>query len=477
MSRRTEAFESVPAHHGPEHLCHGAQVQKAMGWIVDDGIFGNLKLHGNTKWTPVALVTLAVFWVWSDAATLTGAFSQAALWAKDLLGVLPVTSYQGLTAALVTWTPQLLPLLQRRLQQRMQECGGAQWLVGGWVAVAVDGTRISTPRTVPNEKAFCAPNFGKSKTAHYRKKKRRPGRRRQRPAEPVKPQLWLTLLWHMGLKLPWTWKSGPSHACERDHFRELLREQTFPENTLFCADAGFTGYDWWRAILTAKHNFLIRVGANVTLLRRLGYVREFDGLVYFWPDKAAKKQLAPLVLRLWQLQVGRCPMSLVTNVLDEDKLSGQQVKELYRRRWGIELQFRTLKQTFGRRKLRSKTPERAYAELDWSLLGLWMIQLFGVKERLELGEPPTDSSAALAIRILREMLDRRHEKSPPEGTLNARLVHAATDHYERRRSKRARYRPNYKDKPAAGAPKIIEAQPKHKRDLEKYQAFEARQNR
>lgn len=136
-----------------------------------------------------------------------------------------------------------------------------------------------------------------------------------------------------------------------------------------------------------------------------------------------------------------------------------------------------MKQTFGRRKLRSKTPERAYAELDWSLLGLWLIQLFAVKERIQLGEPPTDSSAALAIRILRELLERRHEKSPPEGTLNARLGQAATDHYQRRRSKRARYRPNYKDKPAAGAPKIIEAQPKHKRDLEKYQAFEAKQNR
>ena len=82
--------------------------------------------------------------------------------------------------------------------------------------------------------------------------------------------MWLTLLWHMGLRLPWTWKSGPSHACERDHFRELLQEQPFPDNTLFCADAGFTGYDWWRAILTAKQNFLIRVGANVTLRRRLG---------------------------------------------------------------------------------------------------------------------------------------------------------------------------------------------------------------
>ena len=155
----------------------------------------------------------------------------------------------------------------------------------------------------------------------------------------------------------------------------------------------------------------------------------------------------------------------------------EQVKEVYRRRWGIELQFRTLKQTFGRRKLRSRTPDRAYAELDWSLLGLWLIQLFAVKERIKLGEPPTNSSAAMAIRIIRELFERRHETSPAEANLNARLGQAAVDQYERKRLKRGRYRPNYKDKPAAGTPKIIEAQPKHQRELEKYRAFEAGQNR
>ena len=421
MSQRMDASASVPAAQCPQQLGYGAQLRQALGWIVDDNIFGNLKLHGNTKWQPVTLVTLAVLWVWSDAATLTGAFDQAALWVKDLLGVLPVTSYQGLTGALATWTSQLLPVLQRRLQQRMQESGGEHWLVGGWVALAVDGTRLSTPRTIPNEQAFCAPNFGKSKTAKYRKKKGQ-GRRRRKPAAPatpVKPQIWLTLLWHMGLGLPWTWRSGPSHACERDHFRQLLKDQQFPDHTLFCADAGFTGYDLWRTILAAKHSFLIRIGKNVTLLRHLGYAIERDGLVYFWPEKAAKKQLPPLVLRLWQLQVGRCQMSLVTNVLDEDKLSGPQVAELYRRRWGIELQFRKLKQTFGRRKLQSKTPQRAYVELDWSLLGLWMIQLFAVTERIKLGKSPSDSSAAMAIRIVRELLERRHETCAAGATLHA----------------------------------------------------------
>jgi len=60
----------------------------------------------------------------------------------------------------------------------------------------------------------------------------------------------------------------------------------FRENTLFCADAGFVGYELWRAILDAGHSFLIRVGGNVRLLRNLGHARHRRGLVYLWPNKA-----------------------------------------------------------------------------------------------------------------------------------------------------------------------------------------------
>ncbi len=77
------------------------------------------------------------------------------------------------------------------------------------------------------------------------------------------------MLWHKGLRLPWSWKNGPSYSNERDHFRQLLAEQQFPADTLFCADAGFVGYDLWKAIRTPGTAFDPR-GANVTLLRRVG---------------------------------------------------------------------------------------------------------------------------------------------------------------------------------------------------------------
>ena len=456
---------------GNRQQVNGKTLRAAVAWIVEEGIFEHLKLHGNTKWLVGDLVVLAVLWVWSDHACLTGAFAEAHRLSIKMLGRAAAGTYQGLTGALVTWTGQILPLLWNRLHGLMEQCGKQHWRVGLWLALAVDGSRVSTPRSEANEKAFCAKNYGGSKTAKCRRKKKKNKNRRRRKKgkpQPVKPQMWITLLWHMGMRLPWSWKSGPSDSSERDHFRQMLREQHFPENTLFCGDAGFIGYDLWKTILDTGHSFLIRVGANVTLLRKLGYVRERAGLVYFWPDTAAKKKQPPLVLRLLHFQLGRCQIYLVTNVLNQERLSDAQATRLYQLRWGIELQFRTLKQTFGRRKLRSKTPERAKVELDWSLIGLWMIQLLAVKEQIKIGEPPGQSSASLAIRVIRQMF-LGWSDLPAEGEdMFSQLQAATIDTYQRKGSKQARYRPNYKDKPSAGKPKIVFAKRKHKDNLDAY---------
>lgn len=450
---------------------NGETLQAALSWIVNEGIFVSLTMHGNTSWLPVDLVVLAIVWVWSEKPRLTDAFNDAHHWSEKVLGRVAVSTYQGLLKALVTWTEIMLPLIWCRLHELMERHGDKHWRVGLWLALAVDGSRISVPRTKGNEKAFCAPNYGKGKTAKYRKKKskgKRASKKGKEKMQPVKPQMWITLMWHMGLQMPWSWRTGPSNSSERDHFLQMLQEQKFPKNTLFCADAGFTGYDLWKAILERKHSFLIRVGANVTLLRKLGYVTEREGLVYFWPDSAARKRQPPLVLRLLHFKLGKCNIYLVTNVLDQKQLSDKQALQLYQLRWGIELQFRTIKQTFGRRKLRSRNPDRAKVELDWSLLGLWMIQLFAVKEQIDIGEVPEHCSVSTAIEVIRRTFDRWCEHPPSHDTFAIQLQHAVKDKYERRTSKQARYRPNYKDKPSAGKPEIVIANRKHKLQLDKY---------
>ena len=437
-------------------------LRRALEWLIDGDVFQRVRLHGNIRWTPYQLVSLAVVCAWSDHATLTGAFVRGVAVVLSMFGSVAVTTYLGLTKALVGWSDQLLPLLWERLHQRMEECGGEHWRVGRWLPLAVDGSRVSTPRTRDNERAFAAPNYGKGQTARSRKKWKNKKRRSTKRCQPVRPQIWVTLLWHMGLMLPWAWKQGPSTASERGHFAELLQERQFPENTLFCADAGFVGYELWTAILAAGHHFAIRVGANVNLLRGLGRVRQGHGIVHVWPKHAQKHNQPPLALRLLEFQGPRGKVCIVTSVLCDQHLSAKAVGRLYRMRWGIELQFRAFKQTFGRRQLRSRSPGCAAVEFDWSLVALWMVQLLAVKEQIQLDIAPSRCSVAMALNLIRElMMDRR-----ATGTLTGyrqRITAAVHDPYRRRGTKRGRYRSAIKEPPSATRPQVTAAT-RHQRE-------------
>jgi hypothetical protein len=460
----------------PSKPLNGETLQAAVSWAIDREIFSGLKVHGNTVWQMAELVTLAVIWVWSDQKTLTGAFQEAKRWTIDFLERSILGTFQGMMGALTTWTARILPLLRARLHPLMEREGGEHFRFGRWVPLAVDGSRIRVPRTKENEAAFCSHTYGQSYVAKWRRKKRKNARRqrvRRKKVELPGPQIWTTLLWHMGMHMPWNWRTGPSTASERTHFRAMLVEEKYPVHTLFCGDAGFVGYDLWKQIIEVGQSFLIRCGGNVRLLKELGYVREAGGIVYLWPDKLARKNQPPLVLRLIRVKIGKAHVSLVTNVLDTKWLSNMQALQLYRMRWGIELQFRTLKQTFGRRMLRSRTPERALVELDWSMLGLWLIQLFAVKEQIDLGKLPEQCSIGLAINIVREVFGRWWDQPTSGHDLATRLGNAVKDCYVRKKPKRGRYKPQNGSEPSCGSPIITKASGEQKARLKKYLATAA----
>jgi len=166
--------------------------------------------------------------------------------------------------------------------------------------------------------------------------------------------------------------SRPSGASERDHLVAMVPE--LPAQALLVADAGVVGYDLRQTLLAAGYHFGMRVGANVRLLRQLGWTREYAQVVYVWPDAAARKQQPPLVLRLVVVQDGQHRVYLVTD-LPKTRLNNRQGAAVYGARWGVEVFFRTFKQTLGCRNLRSRSARNAQLELEWALVGLWGISM------------------------------------------------------------------------------------------------------
>lgn len=437
---------------GRKGTLFGEQLCDAIRWLVSPEAFNEIDFRKDCTWTPWLLVAAAMLWVWSGEPTLTERFETARSIAQESLGVQCqlAGSYQAWMKMLVRWTSPLQSVLLAALRRRMRGRFAHHQIVGRNV-FAVDGSRFELPRTASNQTAYCPQScMGKRQRRRHKSSRRgRAGRARQKKAE--NPQIWITTMWHAALGLPWDWRTGPSDSSERSHLLEMIR--SLPAASLVTADAGFVGYEYWKALLDAGHDFVIRVGANVKLLKHLGYARERNGLVYLWPDAAATKGQPPLVLRLVRVHNGKHPVYLVTNSLDARKVSDDDVAEIYGHRWGIEVYYRGFKQTFQRRKLRSYKAQHAQVELDWALTGLWAACLYAQ----HCGRmPPRRLSVAGVIRAFRRAIHHYADFPQAGSSLARRLAHAAIDDYPRT-NKASRNYPRKKQEQPAGSPEIISA--------------------
>lgn len=138
-----------------------------------------------------------------------------------------------------------------------------------------------------------------------------------------------------------------------------------------------------------------------------------------------------------------------------------------------------------RTKLRCHNDARTLVELDWSVLGLAVAQLFALKEQVERREKqaatkataapsavaqpeytPLKRSLAQCLRALRASLRQLGQRSQPDQNLNERLGDAVTDDYVRTKSKRARYQPPNPDKKPLGNPNTRPLTPDERRKLD-----------
>jgi hypothetical protein len=462
MSQQDRSKEIIPNH----------QVMKQ---VVDElappKLFRGIACRSEATWKPRMLVAAVLFLLTSGEKTLSRGFKRSRKVVAKIFRWQspPGGSYQGFVKQLKKWHEDLKWALVIHLHTLTKERLPEQWTIAGFVVIAGDGSRVELARTRSLESAYSPQKKRPSQRKTRRKTSGRKGRVRARAArkksqaqsaESIRkktnsPQMWLTLLWHVGSGLPWDWRTGPSNSSERAHLEEML--PGLPENALITADAGFVGYEFWSKILQAGHHFVIRVGANVRLIRDLGYARQHASTVYLWPDKQAKTHQPPLALRLIVLHDGRQPVYLVTD-LPKHELRDRHAAEIYRARWGIELFFRTFKQTFGCRKLRSHSADNAPWELDWSLIGLWCVCLWGQLELAQKGQDPTRLSAAKAIAAFQDTLrDYRVRPEDLADTLGHRLQRALLDDEAKTQSKASRNYPRKKQRERTGPPKLTKA--------------------
>lgn len=459
------------------HATHNSDLLRALltSIIPRGSLFDQSEFHGNVKWCPEAVVIQALIWSWQEATNVTDAFQQTLEICQSLKLEGTIKTYTGFMDALTRYRALFQDRLQDRLQTLAEEVVGSQSRTDGWLLIGFDGSRISAPRTKSNEKALCAPNYGKGMEAKYGKKKSK-GMRRKRnkknPPHPPKPQAWVTMMFGMSSRIPLRWRLGPSNASERDHVKAMLIEKKFPEKTLFCGDAGFVGYPLWSAILNKGQNFVVRVGANVELLSEHADIEARDGgKVLCWPRGQMDSGEPPLTLWLRKVVVGKTAMWMLTSVRE---LSESQIVQYYKMRWGIEVEFRGLKQTLDKHMLRCRNSERLLVELDWSIFAMAFAELIALKQQIgnasergtNTGYDPKDRSLANTMRALRKCMRQLHKSPAPADHLLHWLSRAVVQRYKPRTNKQARYRPKNPDKKPLGDPNVRPLSTEQLRKLE-----------
>ena len=401
---------------------YALQVREAISWFLPRRGLPTLAANSKLRWTARLLATCAILTVWSVEPTLGARFDGAL---AQLTAMFPSRrraggTYQGFIAALTKASQSLLDVIVPHLRAAAQQTAGASWEILGWIVFAVDGSKVDVPMTAANERALGVAS---------RKK--------------AGPQMLLTVMFHVGSGLIWGWRRSVAKASERSHLLEMLT--LLPARAMLLADAGFTGYEVLKQIMDGGHSFVLRVGSNVHVLKKLYDVKQFDGLVWLWPKDQREANQPPLMLRLITINAGRNrTMHLLTSVLDDRRLSDADAARLYAMRWGIELLYRSLKQVMGRRKMLSGSPQNAQVELDWSVVGLWILGLMNAQACGDLRR----LSPAQTLRAVRAAMGGRGKRR-----LRDTLARAMRDPYRRARSKMARHWPHKKREKPPGSPK------------------------
>lgn len=143
---------------------------------------------------------------------------------------------------------------------------------------------------------------------------------------------------------------NPNKTSERECASQHLTKTN--DNDLVLYDRGYVAFWLYALHIKHKRHFCMRAKTNQSLL-----VKDFikskkkEALVTFYPNKASietckKKGLStkPVILRLVRVDLPDEVEVLITNLTDKSKYKENIFKSLYHMRWGVEENYKRLKQ-------------------------------------------------------------------------------------------------------------------------------------
>lgn len=157
-----------------------------------------------------------------------------------------------------------------------------------------------------------------------------------------------------------------------------------------------------------------------------------------WMDEATygrmPEYLRVRVIRVWVEQAGYRSHKIVvaTTLLDASRYSRQAIGDLYHRRWHVELDIRSIKQTMKMAELSCKSPDMARKELWAHLLAYNLVRRVMAASAVAAHTSPRQLSMAAALQTLEAFRGELQRVAPgsAESVALVKLVLAAMGAHE-----------------------------------------------
>lgn len=157
-------------------------------------------------------------------------------------------------------------------------------------------------------------------------------------------------------------------------------------NSIFILDRGFGYFNICKRFLDQKRNFCIRIsGSNSAFGKSIAEESSDDFLTYWIPSEKERRtcrehgqNYQPVKLRVSKVKLPSGEIEiLVSSLYDMEAYLLNDIKELYRLRWGIEEGFKKLKPKMKLEQFGSRKPEGIFQEFEAHLFMMNMVALMG----------------------------------------------------------------------------------------------------
>jgi len=246
--------------------------------------------------------------------------------------------------------------------QKMEE------LWHGFRVKVIDGTGVSMPDTLKNQRAY-------------------PQSSEQKPGCGF-PWMKLVGVFSLGTGVLLDYARGNKHQHELNLLRRLL--DMFKPGDLALADRGFSCYTLLALLALKEIPALFRLHQSRSGdLRRGKRLGKNDRLVVWTKPKNWERRYLPLALwrripremsvRILRYSLRRRgyrtrSLTLVTTLVDAQRYPARELALLYAKRWQIELWFRDIKTSMGMEVLRCQSPKMIHKELEMFLIAYNLIR-------------------------------------------------------------------------------------------------------